>query len=86
MAETILPTCIACKLKEHILTSHIMKHAKDHNILYGLHHGFRRSISCETQLMEFINDLARMQNGVQIDVAIMDFSKARLLWNTRKDK
>ena len=67
-------TCIACKLMEHILTSHIMKHANDHNILYGLQHGFRGGRSCETQLVEFINDLANnMQNGGQTDVAIMDF-------------
>ena len=70
-------TCIACKLMEHILTSHIMKHANDHNILYGLQYGFRGGRSCETQLVEFINDLANnMQNGGQTDVAIMDFSKA----------
>ena len=70
-------TCIACKLMEHILTSQIMKHANDHNILYGLQHGFREGRSCETQLVEFINDLANnMQNGGQTDVAIMDFSKA----------
>ena len=62
---------------EHILTSHIMKHANDHNILYGLQHGFRGGRSCETQLVEFTNDLANnMQNGGQTDVAIMDFSKA----------
>ena len=70
-------TCIACKLMEHILTSHIMKHANNHNILYGLQHGFRGGRSCETQLVEFINDLANnMQNGGQTDVAIMDFSIA----------
>lgn len=60
---------------EHILTSHIMKNANDHNILYGLQHGFRGDRSCETQLVEFLDDLANnMQNGGQIDVAIMDFS------------
>ena len=70
-------TCIVCKLMEHILTSHVMKHANDHNILYGLQHGFTGCRSCETQLVEFIDDLAyNMQNGGQIDVAIMDFSKA----------
>ena len=54
-----------------------MKHANDCNILYGLQHGFRGGRSCETQLVEFIDDLAyNMQNGGQIDVAIMDFSKA----------
>ena len=66
-----------CKLMEHILASHIRKHTNDHNILYGLKPGFREGRSCETQLVEFINDLAyNMQNGGQTDVAIMVFSKA----------
>ena len=65
------------KLMEHILTSHIMKHANDRNILYGQQHDFRGGRSCETQPVEFINDLAyNMQNEGQIDAAIMDFSKA----------
>ena len=33
---------------EHILTSHIMKHANDHKISYGLQHGFRAGTSRET--------------------------------------
>lgn len=32
----ISSTCIACKLMEHVLTSGIMKHANDNNILYHL--------------------------------------------------
>lgn len=70
-------TCICCKLMEHIVTSHIMKHADDHNILYPLQHGFRRKRSCETQLLDFIDDITRnMEDGKQTDVLVMDFSKA----------
>ena len=62
---------------EHILVSNIMKHAQSHNILYDLQHGFRSRVSCETQLIQFTNDLVtNMQSGAQTDVIVMDFSKA----------
>ena len=70
-------TCICCKLIEHIVTSHIMKHADQHQILYPLQHGFRTKRSCETQLIEFVDDITKnMSAGKQTDVLIMDFSKA----------
>jgi hypothetical protein len=53
-----------------------MTHADKHNILYPLQHGFRKNRSCETQFLEFINDVTKnMTNSVQTDVLIMDFSK-----------
>ena len=34
-------------------------------------------LSCETQLLEFVNDIANnMNNGLQTDVCVLDFSKA----------
>jgi hypothetical protein len=70
-------TCICCKLLEHIITSHIMKHADRLNILYPLQHGFRSKRSCETQLIEFVDDITKnMSAGKQTDILIMDFSKA----------
>ena len=70
-------TCIACKLMEYIVTSHIMRHASRHNLLYKLQHGFRDKRSCETQLIEFQADvLQNMKDGSQTDILIMDFSKA----------
>jgi len=70
-------TCVCCKLMEHIVTSHIMKFAESNNILYPLQHGFRKGRSCETQLLEFTDDItSNMEAGKQTDVLIMDFSKA----------
>ena len=70
-------TCVCCKIFEHIVTSHIMKHAERSNILFPLQHGFRKGRSCETQLIEFTDDITKnMENGKQTDVLIMDFSKA----------
>ena len=62
---------------EHIVVSTIMNHGDRNNIFYPLQHGFRKSRSCETQLLEFIDDVTRiMEDGKQTDVIIMDFSKA----------
>ena len=42
-----------------------------------MQHGFRRKFSCETQLIEFIDDVTKnFDNGQQTDCLIMDFSKA----------
>ena len=70
-------TSIPCKLLEHIVTSAIMKHGKQHNILYDLQHGFRDKRSCESQLIGFIDDVVNaVHGGNQTDVIVMDFSKA----------
>ena len=80
IAENYRPislTCICCKLMEHIVTSHIMNHADKNSILYPLQHGFRSQRSCETQLVEFVEDITQnMAAGKQTDILIMDFSKA----------
>ena len=71
-------TCITCKLSGHIICTHILTHLDDHKTLTDLQHGFRSGRSCETQLVTTIQDLAQMHNktGSQIDIAILDFSKA----------
>ena len=62
---------------EHVICSNVMNFASRHNILYKLQHGFRDKRSCETQLLEFIQDVANnMQDGLQTDVCVLDFSKA----------
>ena len=70
-------TCISCKLLERIICSNLMQNLTKHNILYPLQHGFRDKRSCESQLIEFVNDIAfNMQKGHQNDVGVMDFAKA----------
>ena len=70
-------TSVCCKLMEHIICRHLMNHFENHNILTNLNHGFRTGFSCETQLLTTIDDLlTSYDQGKQIDVAILDFSKA----------
>ena len=65
-----------CKVLEHILTSATMTHLESH-ILTPREHGFRKRRSCETQLLEFIDEVSStMVRGVPTDAIVMDFAKA----------
>ena len=48
--------CVACKLLEHCIVSHVMQHFDQHNILTPLQHGFRKKHSCESQFALTIHD------------------------------
>jgi len=70
-------TCVLCKLLEHIIASSLSTHFSKHSILYELQHGFRERRSCETQLIELVDDLAKtLASGKQSDLILLDFSKA----------
>ena len=79
-AENDLPislTCICCKLMEHIITSNIMKHLDSNNILYDLQHGFRKARSCESQLLQFIQELnANNNKNIQTDLDYYGFCQS----------
>ena len=70
-------TCVCCKLMEHILVRHMLRHFDDKKIISDKQHGFRKGHSCETQLITTVNDLlASADVGNRMDIAILDFSKA----------
>ena len=70
-------TCVCCKILEHIICTHIRHHLDTHNILSKLQHGFRSKHSCVSQLTITMNDLLKHRDKrTQIDMAILDFSKA----------
>ena len=70
-------TCVMCKLFEHIVCSHIRRHMDEHGILTDYNHGFRSQHSCESQLLITTTDIfSRMDRKEQIDMAVLDFSKA----------
>ena len=65
-------TCICCKIQQHILTSSILKHLDEYDILAVCQHGFRASRSCKTQLLTLANELlSGLDKRKQLD-----FSKA----------
>ena len=70
-------TSLCCNLQEHIITSNVLSHLERHKILTDCQHGFRARRSCETQLLTLVHELAETMNtGGQIDLVILDFSKA----------
>ncbi len=70
-------TCVCSKILEHCIVSHIMSHLDRHKILSDLQHGFRQRRSCVTQLLLTVSDIARSHDqNVQVDLSILDFSKA----------
>ena len=70
-------TAICCKLLEHIVSKALLSLLEANEILIDSQRGFRRSRSCETQLVLFVDELVRsLHAGKQIDAVVMDFSKA----------
>lgn len=70
-------TSVPCKIMEHIIFHHVMDHFDLHNILANHQHGFRAKHSCETQLVNTIEQIARaLDNNKQTDLLVLDFSKA----------
>jgi len=70
-------TSVCCKVVEHIIHSHIINHLETNNILSDQQHGFRKRRSCESQLINTINDLSKgLNQKEQIDAILLDFSKA----------
>ena len=69
-------TSTCCKILEHILHSHVIKHLDDHHLLNDAQHDFRKRRSCESQLILTVQDLAKgLNDGEQIDAVLLDFSK-----------
>ena len=72
----VLLTSVVCKVIEHIVHSNIMSHYDRWNIFCDSQHGFRKRGSCETQLIETIDDVARhLSDGNQVDVILLDFEE-----------
>ena len=70
-------TSVTCKILEHIICSHLLKHTDKHRILSPLNHGFRAGHSCKTQLLTTLKDFTKnFDKNIQTDIAILDFSKA----------
>ena len=62
---------------EHIIASNLARHLSNHQILYELQNGFREKRSCETQLIQLVENLSRQFiQGKQVDFVLLDLSKA----------
>lgn len=70
-------TSICCKIMEHVIYSHIIKFLESNSFFTKFQHGFRKSFSCETQLISFTHDLHTvLDRGSITDCIFLDFAKA----------
>ena len=68
-------TSIPCKMLEHILLHHLNKTLD--SVLHNRQHGFRRGLSCETQLCSTYHDLVRAaEQSHSTHAVVLDFKKA----------
>ena len=70
-------TSVYCKVMEHVIFRYILEHLNNHSIINPHQHGFQPGLSCQTQLT-FLTDeiLKAMDSHYQIDLLLLDFSKA----------
>ena len=55
----------------------IISHLDQQRMLTDVQHGFHKSLSCETQLIKTVDNLAKsLTEGQEIDSIFLDFSKA----------
>ena len=70
-------TSVTSKILEHVIHSNVITHLETQGLLSDTQHGFRKKRSCETQLLQTIDTLAKaINNKDQLDSILLDFSKA----------
>ena len=62
---------------EHVIYTQIMQFLDRHNFFHVSQHGFRKGLSCETQLAMFNYDLhINLVTNKQVDAIFLDYAKA----------
>ncbi len=70
-------TSIPYKIIESIVRSKMTEYLYKNNLLTKEQHGFVRSKSCTTNLLETLDFIsASLDNGIPVDVILLDFAKA----------
>ena len=68
-------TCICCKMFEHIFLHSMSSRLND--ILLPQQHGFRKGLSCTTQLLTMTQSIMKeIDQGGCVQATVLDFSKA----------
>ena len=70
-------TSVVCKLLERLIQKRIIEHLELNNFISSHQHGFRRGMSCLTQLLEYFADVEDiLDEGHCADVIYLDCKKA----------
>ena len=70
-------TSVVCKVMESLINDRITEYLTQNNLINKTQHGFMKSKSCSTNLLEFLElVLGKVDAGIPMDVVYLDFSKA----------
>ena len=70
-------TSLCSNVMEHIVCSEVSRHLSSNNIVTPHQHGFRRGLSCETQLVSVIHEWSKiLDTHGQVDIIFLDLAKA----------
>ena len=70
-------TSVTCKVLESLIRDELLQHLGDSELLSYSQHGFRPKRSCNTQLVEVLDDWSKaLESHCSIDVVYLDFKKA----------
>ena len=70
-------TCVVCKVLESVIREVMVNHMIECNLYSDCQHGFRKSRSCTTQLLQVMEDFTYLiDNSQPIDIIYLDFQKA----------
>lgn len=77
-------TSITCKVLERIVRDALTAHLRRQHLLHDAQHGFVTGRSCLTNLLSTLNMITQlMDNGEDVDMCFLDFSKAFDIVNHR---
>ena len=70
-------TAVTCKVLESLIRDQLLQHLIDCHLLSENQHGFRPRRSCNTQLVEVLEDWTKaLENHDTLDIMYLDFKKA----------
>jgi hypothetical protein len=70
-------TSIICKIMEKLVRKRLLNHLNKHDLICENQHGFRSKHSCETQLLQSLNDWCEiLDKKSSTDVIFLDISRA----------
>ena len=75
--EPVSLACVLCRVVGHIVTLELDRRLNENGILCGFQNGFRERRSCETQLIQLVDDLGgRLAKGHRVGLVLLDIGGA----------
>ena len=66
-----------CKILERLILEHVIHHLTRNNLLSDQQHGFTKGRSCQTNLLEALEEWTRwLDEGKSVDIIYLDYQKA----------